>query len=122
MNKRKNENEGGLVYSTEHGRMCPGCSMPVLDCTCDKRKACSWGDGVVRVQRDTKGRNGKVVTVISGIPLDEKGIKQFAKDLKSRCGCGGTVKDSVIEIQGDNGDLIMTVLHKKGWPAKRTGG
>lgn len=112
----------GVVYSTEHGRMCPGCGKPVAECRCRQKKTPPGGDGIVRIGRETKGRKGKGVTVISGIPLDEKGIKELAKHLKARCGAGGTVKDGVIEIQGDHRDALLEELRKRGWTVKLAGG
>ncbi len=112
---------GGLVFSTEQGRMCPGCRQPVDDCACGA-PAPPAGDGVVRVSRETKGRKGKGVTLITGIPLEEKELKAFAKLLKARCGTGGTVKDGVVEIQGDQRDLLVPLLQEKGWQVKKAGG
>ncbi|MFO7993526.1 MAG: translation initiation factor Sui1 [Marinobacter sp.] len=112
---------GGLVFSTEQGRMCPGCRRPVDDCACGAPSR-AVGDGVVRVSRETKGRKGKGVTLITGIPLDEKALKSFAKTLKARCGTGGTVKDGVVEIQGDQRDVLVPLLKEKGWQVKKSGG
>ncbi|MCR8913504.1 translation initiation factor Sui1 [Marinobacter panjinensis] len=112
---------GGLVFSTEQGRMCPGCRHPVDDCICGAPSRPA-GDGVVRVSRETKGRKGKGVTLITGIPLDEKDLKAFAKILKARCGTGGTVKDGVVEIQGDQRDVLVPLLKDKGWIVKKAGG
>lgn len=80
------------------------------------------GDGIIRVGRETKGRKGAGVTVISGVPLAEEALKVFAKELKARCGSGGTIKDGIIEIQGDHRDLIVEELTKRGYKAKRAGG
>jgi translation initiation factor 1 len=103
--------------------MCPGCSKPVAACTCRKSEASAVkGDGVVRVGRSTKGRKGKGVTVISGIPLPPDDLKVLARELKQRCGTGGTLKDGIIEIQGDQRDLLVELLHARGWSVKRSGG
>ena len=118
----KREKNSGIVYSTEHGKMCPDCSRPVSKCTCQRKKAVPKADGIVRVSRKTKGRKGKGVTLISGVPLDHAAIKIFGKELKKKCGTGGTVKDGTIEIQGDHRDLLMQELEKKGWTVKRSGG
>jgi translation initiation factor 1 len=80
------------------------------------------GDGTVRIRRETKGRGGKTVTVISGIPLDDEGIRAVAGELKRRCGTGGTVKEGVIEIQGDHCQVLMTELEQRGFRVKRAGG
>lgn len=110
------------VYSTEHGRICPECSKPVKSCICSKKKIETTGDGTVRIGRETKGRKGKGVTTISGIPLDSAGLMTLAKDLKKRCGSGGTVKGSIIEIQGDHRIMLLEELAKHGWRVKRCGG
>lgn len=113
----------GLVYSSESGRMCPACSKPVAGCVCrTAAKALPTGDGIVRVGRETKGRKGKGVTVINGAPLPAEELKTLAKELKARCGSGGTLKDGVIEIQGDHRDLLIELLKAKGWTVKRSGG
>ncbi len=121
MSLKKNKN-GGLVYSSGQGRMCPGCSKPVSGCLCQKKKPSPKGDGVVRVQRETKGRKGKGVTLITGVPLEGEELKKFSQELKKKCGCGGTLKDGVIEIQGDQRDLLIEELKKHGWTVKRAGG
>jgi translation initiation factor 1 len=113
----------GIVYSTEHGRMCPACGKPVGECVCcQERKSVPVGDGIVRVARETKGRKGKGVTVITGVPLDEQGLQKLAADLKRRCGAGGTVKGSTIEIQGDHRDLLVVELAARGYTVRRSGG
>jgi translation initiation factor 1 len=119
---KKQELSHGLVYSTKHGRMCPACSEPIDECLCRQKRSLSAGDGIVRVSRQTKGRKGKGVTVISGVPLVEAELKELGKQLKAKCGAGGTVKDGVIEIQGDHRDLLMDELSKRGWTVKRSGG
>lgn len=121
----KKRSEGGLVYSTDQGRMCPGCSQPVDQCRC-KAASSPVGDGVVRVCRETKGRKGKGVTLVTGLPLADKELKALAKVMKARCGTGGTVKDGIVEIQGDQRDILVSLLQDmakdKGWVVKRAGG
>jgi translation initiation factor 1 len=109
------------VYSTEHGRICPECGKPAASCRCGQKRAASRGDGIVRIGRETKGRKGKGVTTISGVPLDAAGLQALAQDLKKRCGSGGAVKDGVIEIQGDHRALLLEALAKR-WPTKLSGG
>jgi translation initiation factor 1 len=111
-----------LVYSSDTGRICQECGRPVNSCTCRKKSGPPTGDGIVRIRRETKGRGGKTVTVISGVPLDEAGTKALAGDLKKRCGTGGTVKDGIIEIQGDHRELLMAELATKGYRVKAAGG
>jgi len=111
-----------LVYSSDQGRICPECGAPVADCRCRKAQAQATGDGVVRVGRETKGRKGAGVTVVTGLPLDAAGIKALAKELKQRCGSGGTVRPDGIELQGEHRDQVVAFLEKKGWKVKRSGG
>lgn len=114
---------GGLVYSTEAGRMCPDCRQPVAQCACKAAKALPQGDGIVRVSRETKGRGGKAVTLVKGVPVaDEAALVQLGKQLKAACGSGGTVKDGVIEVQGDHVARVIEALQKLGHKVKRAGG
>jgi translation initiation factor 1 len=115
------------VYSSEHGRLCPHCGLPVKRCVCRKnprgqQAEVEQGDGVVRVRREKKGRKGKTVTTLSGIQLEAGELKQLAKELKQMCGTGGAVKDGVIEIQGDHCDDLMEALRKREFKVKRSGG
>ncbi|ASV55662.1 Translation initiation factor SUI1-related protein [Lelliottia jeotgali] len=101
-----------LVYSTDSGRI-------------DEPKAVVQrpkGDGIVRIQRQTSGRKGKGVCLITGIDEDDATLAKLAAELKKKCGCGGAVKDGVIEIQGDNRDLIKTLLEARGMKVKLAGG
>jgi translation initiation factor 1 len=115
-------NDAPVVYSSELGRICPGCGKPAKGCVCRKNSAAPAGDGVVRLRRESKGRGGKTVLVITGLPLDATALTVLAGELKRRCGCGGTAKDGVIEIQGDHGELLLEELAKRGYKAKRAGG
>jgi translation initiation factor 1 len=112
----------GIVYSTEKGGMCPDCGNPLAECGCRKAGSAPKGDGTVRVGRETKGRKGKGVTVVTGLALPENGLLELASRLKRMCGSGGTVKDGVIEIQGEHRDKLVDELKKLGYPAKRSGG
>ncbi len=95
-----------IIYSTGVGSLCPNCRRPVRE----------------RVGREIKGRAGKGVTTISGLPMSLTDIESLATKLKKRCGSGGTVREGVIEIQGDHRDVIVAELVKLGWPAKKSGG
>ncbi len=113
------------VYSTEQGRICPGCVRPVADCVCKSThttlSADSAGDGIVRLRRETKGRKGKGVTLIQGFTQDTD-LKQLAKQLKSACGVGGAVKNGVIEMQTDDRPKLKQLLEAQGFTAKIAGG
>ena len=114
---------GGLVYSTDAGRMCPACRRPVSECVCKLlAQAVPAGDGVVRVSRETKGRGGKAVTVVKGVPVSAEALVALGKQLKAACGSGGTVKDGVIDVQGDHCTPVMALLQKQGFTVKRAGG
>ncbi|MEQ9772801.1 stress response translation initiation inhibitor YciH [Pectobacterium jejuense] len=111
MNMRRDENSQ-LVYSTETGRIKPEEEQVVRP----------KGDGIVRIQRQTSGRKGKGVCLISGLDLDDTTLDKLAAELKKKCGCGGSVKDGVIEIQGDKRDLLKQLLEAKGMKVKLAGG
>lgn len=112
---------GGLVYSTDGGRMCPLCRHTIAHCTC-KAQVLPPTDGVVRVSLQTKGRGGKSVTLVKGVPLDAVALAVLAKQLRAACGSGGTVKDGVIEVQGDHVVTLMAALQKQSYTVKRAGG
>ncbi len=101
-----------IVFSTDKGRITPE----------KKPEPLPKGNGIVRVGRETKGRKGKGVTVISGVPLHPDGLMDLAKTLKQKCGSGGTVKGRVIEIQGDHRDLLISELQLLGYTVKKAGG
>ena len=106
------------------------CGKPAADCKCKKKKPATTNkshsgypdDGIVRIRREVKGRKGKTATVIIGIPLDENDLKQFAKELKQRCGTGGSVKDGAIIVQGDHRQTILDEIKNQGYNAKIAGG
>ncbi len=102
--------------------MCPLCAKATAICVCQPDNTGPVQDGIVRVRRESKGRKGKDVTVVSGIPLETSALKQFAKILKKKCGTGGTLKNGIVEIQGDHRQLLMTLLKKEGWIVKPSGG
>jgi len=114
---------GGLVYSTETGRMCPTCRQPAAQCACKAGgHAAPVGDGNVRVSLQSKGRGGKSVTLVKGVALDPMALAVLGKQLRTACGAGGTVKDGVIEVQGDHCEMVLQALVKLGHRAKRAGG
>ena len=118
-----NSDNSRAVYSTEHGRICPECGKPVDRCDCRSKKGSpTAGDGTVRLRREVKGRGGKTVIVITGLPLDDKSLGTLGKKLKKRCGTGGCVKDGAIEIQGEHRDTLNVELTKLGYRVKLAGG
>jgi len=119
----KHRNNRGLVYSTDMGRTCPECRRPIEQCRCKQKAATApSGDGTVRVGRQTKGRKGKGVTVVTGLPLGQADLEKLGRELKKKCGSGGTVRDGTIEIQGEHRDTLVEELIRRGYSAKRSGG
>ncbi len=118
---QSNKKNKGLVYSTESGTMCPECSKPAKQCTCTQQQTIPQ-DGVIRLMRQTKGRKGKGVTLINGLPLAPAALKKLAKSLKQKCGSGGSIKNGVIEIQGEQRDVLEKELRNLGYTVKRAGG
>ncbi len=115
----------GLVYSTEHGDICPDCRHPLADCRCaeqDDQQRLAALDGIVRLRRETSGRKGKGVTTVSGVPLADAELKILTKALKKRCGSGGSLKDGVIEIQGDHREVLKAELESQGFRVRLAGG
>ena len=104
--------------------MCPGCRQPTAQCTCaaSKAAASAQSDGIVRVSRETKGRGGKAVTVVRGLAMDAGFLDKLARQLKAACGSGGTVKDGMVEVQGDHCDKVIALLKAQGHTVKRAGG
>jgi translation initiation factor 1 len=112
-----------LVYSSDHGRHCPDCGKPLDRCSCGRKQSgAAAKDGIVRVGRETKGRKGKGVTIVTGVPLGAGELGDLAKQLKAKCGAGGTLKQGVIEIQGDHRDTVVRLLEEVGFSVKRAGG
>jgi translation initiation factor 1 len=111
-----------LVYSSEQGRICPSCSQPIKMCRCKTSVTPVKTDGFVRIQRETKGRKGKGVTLITDLSLPADELKKLAKNLKQKCGTGGTIKNGIIEIQGDHRQTLSTELQNLGWKVKLVGG
>ncbi len=116
--KRKSENNR-LVYSTESGKVLPEKGGKRKK---GKKQSCPPNDGIIRLMRQTKGRKGKGVTLITGLPLDKEALKKLAKSLKQKCGSGGSVKNGIVEIQGDHRDILEQELGRLGYKVKRAGG
>ncbi len=106
------------VYSTEYGRLCPKCGEKEHEGKCTQQQNKVLGDGRVRIQRETKGRKGAGVTLVTGIPLAEKELKVLHKDLKKKCGVGGAIKNGVLELQGDQREVVLKTLEGRGWDVK----
>jgi translation initiation factor 1 len=122
--ERKESSRSALVYSTEAGRLCRNCGQPRSRCRCRARPTATAAptDGKVRVRREVKGRRGKTVTTISGVPLANEGLRELAREFKRLCGTGGAVKNGVVEIQGDHCEKLLAALIERGYPAIRAGG
>lgn len=114
--------KGGLVYSTEQGRTCPGCENPITECRCLSKEPVPSRDGIVRISRESKGRKGKTVTLVKGIPLPRTELALLCKELKRQCGTGGTLKSDIIELQGEQWDRLNRIFKQRGWVVKRVGG
>ena len=112
MKRRRDDSK--LVYSTAVGRVAPK-----KDPVAPRRPR---GDGIVRVRREVKGRRGKTVTTIDGVPLPDEDLRALASELKRSRGTGGTVKDGVIELQGDHRDALIAELEDRGYTVKKAGG
>ena len=110
------------VYSTDGGRLCPQCKRQLVKCVCGNARPRAVGDGVVRIRRETKGRGGKAVTVISGIPEHPDTLKTICKQLKQRCGVGGALKGDTLEIQGDQRTGCQEHLRKMGYEVRLSEG
>lgn len=110
------------VYSTETGRLCPKCGRSKPGCGCKKSSIITSSDGIIRISRETKGRKGKGVTLVSGFQGTESELKALGKRLKQLCGTGGTVKEGRIEIQGDLRHKIYQELDNAGYKVKLAGG
>ena len=109
-----------LVYSTDQGRLCPDCSLAKCQCSHNNN---TIGDGKVRIRLETKGRKGKGVTTVTGIPLAETQLKHLLKELKQKTSSGGSVKGNVLELQGDHRNALIVLLSKYGWlSVKKAGG
>lgn len=119
--KRPRNSKSGLVYSTETGAVCPVCREALVLCSCTKKQKVPK-DGIVRLMRETRGRKGKGVTLVNGLPLENAALKKLAKNFKQKCGSGGSIKNGVIEIQGEHRDLLEKELLSLGYRVKRAGG
>ncbi|MFH2123061.1 MAG: translation initiation factor Sui1 [Pseudomonadota bacterium] len=119
---KKNSRDGALVFSTEAGRISPACKKPLSQCGGRQESIVALSDGIVRIGMETKGRKGKGVTLVTGLALDPEELRSAVRELKKKCGCGGAIKNGVIEIQGDHRDLLMVEFAAQGFKVKRVGG
>ncbi|MEX1025782.1 MAG: stress response translation initiation inhibitor YciH [Planctomycetota bacterium] len=121
MSTPKKRRDTGFVYSTQHGELCGTCERPIAACVCPRSDGAPR-DGVVRVRRETKGRKGKGVTIVTGIPLAGAELAVLAKELKAKCATGGKLAGDELELQGDHRDRLVALLSARGWTVKRVGG
>jgi len=109
------------VYSTAHGRICPRCGWPDANCQCSSHRPANEplpSRIVAKLRMEKKGRGGKMVTVIDGLPRNDEFLKELAHELKRSCGTGGTVIGGGIELHGDLRDRLREVLAQKGFTVK----
>jgi translation initiation factor 1 len=107
------------VYQTGRGRVCPKCGWPADDCRCStsgeeavpSRIAC-----VLRIEK--KGRGGKTVTVVAGLPRNAAFLSALASELKRACGTGGSAQEDTVEVQGDHRERLRPLLAAKGWTVR----
>ena len=113
-------NNARLIYSTDTGGKCPVCGWPQRDCQCSTRKAAEAVPSrvVAKLRTEKKGRGGKTVTVVDGLPDNATFLKELSQELKRLCGTGGAVADGAVELQGDLRDRLREYLVKKGWTVK----
>ncbi len=111
-----------LNLTPEWSKNTPGSQLPPKKEKPQQKPSAAKSDGIVRVGRETKGRKGAGVTVITGIPSHPEGLEKLAKQFKQQCGTGGTVKNGIIEIQGDHRDLLVKALSALGYTVKKAGG
>jgi translation initiation factor 1 len=114
-----------LVYSTDQGRLCPDCNMPIDACRCAElaeQSRLKQSDGVVRIRRETKGRKGKGVSIVSGLPLATDDLKKLAKELKQKLSTGGAIREGDLEFQGDVREALKKLLEDRGYTVKLSGG
>jgi translation initiation factor 1 len=111
---------GKLVYSTDIGRVCPGCGWPARDCKCSKGAADEAIPAriVAKLRVEKKGRGGKIVSVVYGLPRNAAFLKDLCQELKRACGTGGTVAEGEVELQGDLRERIREFLLKRGFVVK----
>ncbi|MBN1828086.1 MAG: hypothetical protein JW884_02930 [Deltaproteobacteria bacterium] len=117
----KKDEGSQLVYSTDGGRLCSVCGASLTGCLCRVKTDIAMRDGAVTVGRSTRGRKGKIITVVSGLPLGREQLVMLAKQLKQKCGAGGTVKNGAIDIQGDHRKKLADVLKQEGFAVKSSG-
>lgn len=116
--------KGRLVYSTDAGRICPGCGWPARDCKCSSKSTAvepvpdRAGKIVAKLRMEKKGRGGKTVTLVFGLPRNAAFLKELAQELKRACGTGGAVVDEGVELQGDLRERVRECLEKKGFVVK----
>ena len=112
---------GRIVYSTDVGRVCPGCGWPVNDCKCSSGRSAEQPVPprvTAKLRVEKTGRGGKTVTVIYDLPRNTAFLKDLAQELKRTCGTGGAVSENTVELQGDLRDRVREMLTKKGWTVK----
>lgn len=115
------KNNARLVYSTETAGKCPLCGWPLRDCRCSARHVAKEpvpARVVAKLRMEKKGRGGKTVTVVYGLPQNTEFLKELSQELKRACGAGGTIVEGGVELQGDLRERVRDVLVKRGYAVK----
>ena len=115
------KNNARLVYSTETSGKCSVCGWPQRNCQCSHRHAARQAVPtrlVAKLRTEKKGRGGKTVTVVYGLPENIDLLKELSQELKRACGTGGTIVEGAVELQGDLRDRVRDVLAKRGYVVK----
>ena len=117
-----NMSNSRLVYSSDKGRVCPKCGWPVDNCQCSSTHARANeavpNRVVAKLRMEKKGRGGKTVTVVYGLPNNADFLSTLCSELKRTCGCGGSTTDEGVELQGDLRDRVRAHLERKGFTVK----
>jgi translation initiation factor 1 len=111
-------NGARLVYSTDTGRLCPDCGRPAAECRCGRRDDAVPARIVAKLRIEKKGRGGKTVTVVDGLPRNDAFLTELSQQLKRACGTGGSVQDGAVELQGDQRDRARQLLRTRGFTVK----
>ena len=113
------ETRGRPVYSTQGGRLCPTCGWPAERCQCSSRlEEAVPAKVTAKLRLESKGRGGKSVTVVDGLPRNAAFVAELLRELKRALGTGGTARDGALELHGDRRDALRALLAARGFTVK----